>query len=231
MATPRVFSSAEEAIADIASGATIMVAGYGAPGTPRNLIRALLHKNLRGLVCISGPWLSGDGQLYDAAALVASGQVKKAITAPPTHPHLDSPVPQMSQKGRLEVEFVSQGTLAERIRAGGAGLGGLLLPAPSGNSADNGQETQVIDGEEYVLETPLKADYALLRAHKADSLGNLIYRLSQRNWNPIMAMAADVTIVEVDHVVQAGELDPELIITPGIYVDRIVQAGDASDGQ
>ena len=231
MATPRVFSSAEEAIADIGNGATIMVAGYGAPGTPQNLIKALLHKNLSGLVCISGPWLSGDTKIYDAAALVASGQVKKAITAPPTHPYSDSRAPQMSREGRLEVEFSSQGTLAERIRAGGAGLGGLLLPTLNSSSHDNGKEKQFIDGEEYALETPLKADYALLRAHKADSLGNLIYRLSQRNWNPIMAMAADVTIVEVDHVVQAGELDPELVITPGIYVDRIVQARDVFDGQ
>ena len=231
MAAPKVFSSAEEAIADIASGATVMVAGYGAPGTPQNLIKALLKKNINDLVCISGPWLSSDTQIHDAAMLVASGQVRRAITAPPTRPDPEIPALRMLQEGSLEVEFVVQGALAERIRAGGAGLGGLLLPAQSRRSADDSKEIQVIDGDEYALETPLKADFALLSAHKADSLGNLVYRRSQRNWNPIMAMAADVTIVEVDQVVQAGELDPELVITPGIYVDRIVQARDASSGQ
>jgi 3-oxoacid CoA-transferase A subunit len=129
----------------------------------------------------------------------------------------------MWQEGRLEAEIVPQGTLAERIRAGGAGIGGLLLPTGRGTSFAEGKEKQVINGREYILETGLKADFALLSAHKADTLGNLIYQRSQRNWNPIMAMAADVTIVEVGEIVQPGELDPELVITPGIYVDRIVK--------
>ena len=126
----------------------------------------------------------------------------------------------------MEVEAVPQGTLAERIRAGGAGLGGIYLATGMGTPFEAGKERKLIDGEEYIFEMPLKADYALLRAHKADTLGNLVYRGSQSNWNPIMAMAADVTIVEVDEVVRPGELDPELIITPGIYVNRIVAVGD-----
>ena len=127
----------------------------------------------------------------------------------------------------IEVEYAPQGVLVERIRAGGAGLGGVLLPSDYEADGSDSKEKSVIVGEEYVLETPIKADFALLRAHKADTLGNLVYRLAQRNWNPIMAMAADVTIVEVDEVVQIGDLDPELVITPGIYVNRLVEVGAA----
>ena len=132
----------------------------------------------------------------------------------------------------MEVELVAQGSLAERVRAGGAGLGAIFLPVIREAMPEEGKEKVTVDGVEYVMETPIKAGFALIRAHKADSLGNLVYRLSQRNWNPLMAMAAEVTIVEVDHVVQLGGLDPELVITPGIFVDRIVEIGaQADEGQ
>ena len=150
--------------------------------------------------------------------------MRKVITPGPIRVDVHDSAADMWQDGRIEVEIVPQGTLAERIRAGGAGIGGLLLPTGAGIGFAEGKEKQVINGREYILETGLKADFALLRAHKADTLGNLVYLRSQRNWNPVMAMAADVTIVEVDEIVQPGELDPELVITPGIYVDRIVKA-------
>jgi 3-oxoacid CoA-transferase A subunit len=224
----KVFPSIDEAVADIPDGAVVMIAGLALPGTPQALVKALMGKGSRDLTCISGPWHSKDPELYDAASLVANGQVRKVITPGPIHPdaHADAhdSAARMWQEGRLEAEIVPQGTLAERIRAGGAGIGGLLLPTGRGTGFAEGKEKQMINGREYILETGLKADFALLRAHKADTLGNLIYQRSQRNWNPIMAMAADVTIVEVGEIVQPGELDPELVITPGIYVDRIVKA-------
>ena len=225
----KVISGADEAVADISDGAVIMVAGYAVPGTPQTLVKALLVKGVGNLTCISGPWYGRDPDLYDAARLAANGQVRKAITSAPIHPDSASPAIRRRQQGQLEVEAVPQGTLAERIRAGGAGLGGMFLSTGMGTPFEAGKERKQINGEEYILEMPLKADYALLRAHKADTLGNLVYRRSQSNWNPIMAMAADVTIVEVDEVVQPGELDPELIITPGIYVDRVIAVGGEPD--
>ena len=177
-----------------------------------------------GLTCICGPWFGSGSDGYDVARLVSSGRVKELITTAPIYPESHGPILQLWREGRLGLEVVAQGTLAERIRAGGAGLGGVFLPAGTGTTFGEEKERRVMEDEEYVLQTPLRADYALLRAHCADTLGNLVYRRSQRNWNPIMAMAADVTIVEVDEVVQPGELDPELVITPGIYVDRIVEA-------
>ena len=222
----KVFSSADEAVADIRDGAVIMVAGYARPGTPEALVKALIRKGVGGLSCICGPWCGRDSNLYDAARLVASGQVKRVVTSTPIHPSLPAPILGLWEEGRLEIEIVTQGTLAERIRAGGAGLGGILLPAVMRTGPDVDSERKIINGKEYTMETPLKADFALLRAHRADTLGNLVYRRSQRNWNPIMAMAADVTIAEIDEVVEPGQLDAELVITPGIYVDRIVAAGD-----
>lgn len=231
MPPDKLMSSADHAVADIHEGAVIMVAGYAAPGTPQNLVKALLRKGVAGLTCITGPTPDGDPNLYGVSRLVAGGRVKRIITAPPVHPGLRAQIMAMCQRGRLEIELVAQGTLAERIRAGGAGLGGVFLPGPGpvGDGRKGRDETRTIDGEEYVLATPLKADFALLRAHRADGLGNLVYRRSQRNWNPVMATAADVTIVEVDWFGQPGELDPELVLTPGIYVDRIVNVEGEPD--
>ena len=221
----RVLSNSDEAVADIPDGAVIMVGGFGAPGTPQDLVSALLRKGVTGLTCISGPWYGRDPDLYDVARLVASGRVKRVTMAPPISAYAEhDAAPQPWRDGRLEVEIVPHGTLAERIRAGGAGLGGVLLPIARGAALHDRKERRVVEGEECTVETPLKADFALLRAHRADTLGNLVYRHSQRNWNPIMAMAADVTIAEVDEIVQPGELDPELVVTPGIYVERTVKA-------
>ena len=227
----KVLSNADEAVADIPDGAVIMVAGYATPGTPQNLVKAILTKGLGGLTCISGPWYGQDPDLYDVTRLVAKGQVKKVITTPTLYNDFQGAALQLWREGRLEIEVVAQGDLAERIRAGGAGLGGLFLPTGDEAATAEGNERHLINGQEYLLETPLRADFAILRAHRADTLGNLVYRRSQRNWNPIMAMAADVTIVEVDDIVQPGELDPELVATPGIYVDRIVTVGDEFYGR
>ena len=225
MRISKIFSGPDEAVADIPQGAVVMVAGYARPGTPQNLVKALLKRGVGSLTCISGPWYGGDPRLYGPASLVANGQVKKVITTAPIDTRLPAAGLRLPGGSGLEVEFVPQGTLAERIRAGGAGLGGIFLPGLGDDGFAEGKEKQIINGAEYVLETPIKADFALLRAHRADTLGNLVYRRSQRNWNPLMAMAADVAIVEVDQVVQPGELDPELVITPGIFVDRIVEVG------
>ncbi len=219
-------------MADIAPGSIIMVGGYAGPGTPRHLLKALLNRGVGELTCISGPWFGGDPHLYGPASLVANGQVRKLITTDPVNATLAALEAKPPRGSSMEVELVAQGSLAERVRAGGAGLGAIFLPAFGGAMPEEGKEKLTVDGVEYVMETPIKAGFALIRAHKADSLGNLVYRLSQRNWNPLMAMAAEVTIVEVDHVVQPGGLDPELVITPGIFVDRIVEIGaQADEGQ
>ena len=231
MPASKILTNATEAVADIPTGATIMVAGYAQPGTPQHLVKSLLDRPISGLTCISGPWYGADPAIYDAARLVAAGMVNLIITAPPIPPGGADVLATLRREGRLEVEIVPEGTLAERIRAGGAGLGGLFLPALEDADHSNAiAETLDIGGVLHVYQPPMRADFCLLKAQVADELGNLVYSRSQRNWNPIMAMAADVCIVEVDQVVASGDLDPELIITPGIYVDRIVEALGTSDG-
>ncbi len=219
----KVYGSPEEAVADVQDGASILVAGYGEPGAPQRLVRALAAKGVSGLTCISGPWYGRNPALYDVPRLVNGGQVARAITSTPLYPDTLGPVLEMWKSGKLELDIVPQGILAERIRAGGAGLGGVYLPD---QEEYDSSESTTIDGSRYALHTPLTADFAFLRAHVADTLGNLVYLREQRNWNPIMAMSARVVIAEVDGVVQQGELDGELIVTPGIYVDRIVPAGE-----
>ena len=223
----KVFPSADEALAGIRDGAVVMVAGHAGTGIPHSLLEAVVNKGVGGLTCICGGLYCRDQGPFDAPRLVSSRRVKKLITASPIDS--DSAAMSLRKSGDLEVEVMPHGTLAERVRAGGAGLGGLFLPPPLLEDATerfrDGEETLLINGREYVMETPLRADFALLRAHTADTLGNLVYRLAQRNWNPIMAMSADITIVEVDQIVEPGDLDPELVITPGIYVDRIVTVG------
>ncbi len=223
MPSSKVFSNPDEALADVFDGAVVMVAGYSTPGTPQSLVKALLTRGVGGLTCICGPWDGRDPAAYDTARLIANGSVRKVITSTPLYPDPDGPAMRAWLDGKIEVELIPQGTLAERIRAGGAGLGATFLPTGVGTARNEGTEIRVIKGSEYVMETPLKADFALLRAHVADTLGNLVYRRAQRNWNPLMAMAAEVTIAEVEEIVEPGQLDPELIITPGIYVDRVVR--------
>ena len=219
MPLEKILASADEAVAGIFDGATVMVGGKGTTGSPEGLLMALVRKGAGHLTCISGGRQSGETSL---ARLVSGGQVKKLVTTPSGAAGLDARALGLWRAGQLDVEVVSEGTLAERVRAGGAGLGGVFLPSLKGATFENGKERRLFDGDGYVLETPLKADFALLRAHTSDTLGNLVYRRSQRNWNPVMAMAAGVTIVEVDETVETGGIDPELVITPGIYVDRVV---------
>ncbi len=221
----KVYATAADAVADVPNGSSLMVAGHLGTGAPDGLVRALLERSVTGLTCICGPWEGGGAGVHDASVLVAQGRVSRLITVPPANAEGGGPAGDLWRSGGIEVQTVSRGTLAERVRAAGAGLGGILLPLDDGESTEDGLETRTIEGAVYALEAPLAADFALLRARAADTLGNLVYRPSQRNWNPVMAAAARTTIAEVEEVVRPGELDPELVITPGVYVNRVVPLG------
>ncbi len=226
----KILGTFAEAVADVPNGATIMFAGFAGPGTPRNLIAALLAQGARDLTGISNGH-GGRDDAVDVGVLVESGQMKKMICAftSPTHPSRTSAFVRLFNCGEIEGETVPQGTLAERIRAAGAGIGAFYTPAGVGTEVVEGKEHREINGRTYVLEYPLPADYAFIRAWRADTFGNLQYRLSQLNFNPIMAMAATTTVVEVENdIVEAGTLDPDHVHTPGIYVDRVVRI--PSDG-
>jgi len=221
MSINKVFQSFEEAIADVQDGVTIMFGGFiGKPGLPTNLIRALRDKGVENLTTVSNR-CGG----MDLDILFEARQVRKAIaTAPVPQSRLPlCPFEKQYLAGEIELEIVPQGTLVERMRAGGAGIGGFYTPTGVGTLIAEGKEKRTINGKEYILEFPLKADFAFVRSRKADKMGNLIYWRSQRNFNPIMAIAAKVTIAEVDEIVDIGELDPDAIVTPAIYVDRIVK--------
>lgn len=225
MPLKQFYSVADEAIADVFDGATLMVAGFAEPGVPQELVKAIIRKGVSGLTTISNSVHGMRSAIYDAAKLVEAGLVAKCITSFPAAPlaSIASPAEQPYNNGSLDVETVPQGTLAERIRAGGIGLGGFWVRTGVGTLFECGKEQRRFqDGHTYVLEMPLKADFALLKARLADTFGNLVYDKTQRNYNPVMAMAASVTIVEVDEIVAPGEIDPELVITPGIFVDRLV---------
>ena len=225
MSSTKVFATAADAVADIPNGSTVMVAGHLGAGAPEGLVRALLDGNATDLTCICGPWRGGDAGVHDASMLVAQGRARRLITGTPADPERRGGTIDLWRSGGIDVQVVAPGTLAERVRAAGAGLGGILLPMEAVDPAASGRETRDIEGAAYALEAPLAADFALLRARAADTLGNLVYRRAQRNWNPVMAAAARITIAEVEEVVRAGELDPEMVITPGIYVDRVVRVG------
>ena len=221
----KVFQSFEDVVADIPDGSTIMLPGFGGPGTPRNLLAALLEQGARGLTGISNGSGGRDGSM-DVSVLINAGQFDKmimAFTASP-HPSNVTVFDELYQSGKIEAELVPQGTLAERIRAAGAGIGGFYTQTSVGTELAEDKEHRRIDGKEYVLEYPLHADYAFIRAWRADAFGNLQFRLTQRNFNPIMAVAAKVTIVEVEEdILEAGEFDPDHVHTSGIFVDRIVR--------
>jgi 3-oxoacid CoA-transferase A subunit len=230
----KVFTSCDEAVANIADGATIMVGGFGSyGGLPINLIVALSRQGAKDLTVIANMGGVGfelskrikPGGYQDLAVLFEHGQVKKFIGSVPALGGMppDSPLERMYNEGKVEIEVVPQGTLAERIRCGAGGLGGFYTPVGVGTVVAKGKEKKVIDGKEYILEMPLTADFALIKAHQADTLGNLVYRRTARCFNPVMATAATTTIVEVDELVEAGQLDPEVIVTPHIYVHRIVE--------
>ena len=231
----KVLTTFSEAVADIRDEATIMIGGFGHNvDKPQNLIRALKDQGAKNLTIImNGAGVTGRlgiGSLggkpfIDEEILLENRQIKKAICSVPASLVMSKPSTFERQylAGEVELEYVPQGTLAERIRAGGAGLGGFFTPTGVGTLIEKGKEKKVIGGKEYMLELPLKADFALVKAHKADTLGNLVYRKTTRSFNPIMATAAKVTIVEVDKLVPVGELDPEVIVTPHVYVHRVVE--------
>ncbi len=235
MAINKVAASFEEAVGDIPDGATLMIDGFAGPGgTPQNLIRALRDHGARDLTIISNTAglasVSGFGTIpgdrpIDIGILVDNGQVKKVIASFPVSPSPSRPTSfeRAYREGKVGLELVPQGTLAERIRAGGAGIPAFYTPTSAGTELAKGKEARAFDGREYVLEHALKADFALLRAHKADTLGNVIYRGTSRNFNGVMATAARVTVMEVDEIVEPGGIESHLVHTPGIYVDRIVK--------
>jgi len=210
------------AVAGIADGATVMIGGFGRAGQPVELIDALIAHGAGDLTVVNNNAGNGDTGL---AALLAAGQVRKMICSFPRQS--DSWVfDGLFRDGKVELELVPQGNLAERIRAAGAGIGGFFTPTGFGTQLAEGKETRRIDGRDYVLEHPIHADAALISARAADRWGNLVYRETARNFGPIMAAAAATTIVQVDEVVELGSLDPECVVTPGIYVDRVVAVGE-----
>lgn len=210
--------SFDEAVADISDGAVIMISGFGPPGQPRGLIEALIRKDVRELTIINNNAGAGGEEIRNLFALE---RVRKVICSFPRA--LDSTVfDELYLAKKIDLELVPQGTLAERIRAGGAGIGGFFTQTGFGTEMAIGKESRIINGKGFILENPLVADFAIIRAFKADPHGNLTYRKTGRNFGPVMATAAKCTIVEVDEIVPLGSLNPEVIITPGIYVDRVL---------
>lgn len=221
----KVFASAQAALEGVTDGACVLVAGFAGCGIPEKLLRGLAETGVGELTLIcQGAWPLAAGR-FGVGGLVASGQVNKMISPLPFHPDNGGPVKDLWEAGSLELEIVPQGILAERLRAGGAGIGGVFVPAGAGARFADGKEVRQFDGKDHVLEVAIKADFALLRAQAADTLGNLVYQGTGRNWNPTMAMAAAVTVAEVDLVHEPGGLDPELVITQAIFIDRIILAG------
>ena len=213
-------SGPDEAVADVADGSTVLIGGFGPAGQPIELIDALRRHGAGDLTVVNNNAGNGDTGL---AALLATGNVRKIICSFPRQ--TDSWVfDRLYRSGRIELELVPQGNLAERMRAAGAGIGAFFCPTGVGTPLTEGKEQRTIDGREYVLEYPIKGDVALIKAHRSDEVGNLVYRKTARNFGPVMATAATTTVAQVTEVVPAGELDPEAIVTPGIYVDRVVTA-------
>lgn len=221
----KIIGSFDEAVADIPDGSTIMLPGFAGIGVPRNLLAALNRQGAKQLTGICNNHGGYDG-LLDVGKLIEAGQVKKmvcAFTAAP-HPSRALAFEKLHEAGEIEAELVPQGTLAERIRAAGAGIGAFYTPTGVGTETAEGKEQRELNGRTYVLEYPLHADYALLRAWRADKFGNLQFRLSARNFNPIMGMAATTTLVEVEEdFLEIGEFDPDHVHLPGIYVQRMVK--------
>ncbi|OFW18049.1 MAG: succinyl-CoA--3-ketoacid-CoA transferase [Acidobacteria bacterium RIFCSPLOWO2_12_FULL_66_10] len=215
----KVLTSAADAVSRIPDGATILMGGFGLCGIPEHLIAALHARGVRNLTVISNNAGVDD---FGIGILLKSRQVRKMIS---TYVGENKEFERQFLAGELEVELVPQGTFAERIRAGGAGIGGFFTPAGYGTLVAEGKESRVIDGTPYVLEKPLRADFAFVKAWTGDRAGNLVYRRTARNFNPVMATAADVTIAEVEHLVEPGQIDPDHVATPGIFVKYILQGG------
>ncbi len=219
-------ASVEQAVAGIRDGATVMIGGFGGAGQPNELIDALIAQGAKNLVIVNNNAGNGETGL---AALLKAGRVRKIICSFPRQ--ADSQVfDGLYRSGALELELVPQGNLAERIRAAGAGIGGFFTPTGYGTDLAKGKETREIDGRMYVLESPIHADVALIKAERGDRWGNLTYRKTARNFGPIMAMAAKLTVASVHEFVELGELDPENIVTPGIFVQRVVTVPRTATG-
>jgi 3-oxoacid CoA-transferase subunit A len=213
----KVVAGADEAIRDIPDGATIMIGGFGLCGIPENLILALVRKGTKGLTTISNN-VGVDG--YGMGLLLAAGQIRRHIGSYVGENKL---LEQMVLEKKVDLELVPQGTFSERIRAGGAGIPAFFTPAGAGTMIAENKETREFDGRMYLMERALMADFALVKAWKGDKWGNLVYRKTARNFNPMMATAAKITVAEVEHLVEAGEIEPDLVHTPSVYVKRIFQ--------
>jgi 3-oxoacid CoA-transferase subunit A len=213
----KVVASADEAIRDIPDGATIMIGGFGLCGIPENLIRALARKGTKDLTTISNN-VGVDG--YGMGLLLSAGQIRRHIGSYVGENKL---LEQMMLQNKIDLQLVPQGTFSERIRSGGAGIPAFFTPTGVGTVVAENKETREFDGRPYVIELALKADFAFVKAWKGDKWGNLVYRKTARNFNPMMATAAKVTIAEVEDLVEVGELEPDLVHTPGVYVKRIFQ--------
>lgn len=215
----KISGSLREAVADLRDGASIMISGFGDAGSPHELIQAVIDHGATDLTIISNNAGAGETGI---AALIKSDRVRKVICSFPRQAashHFDA----RYRAGEIELELVPQGNLAARIQAAGSGLGAIFTPTGFGTLLADGKETREIGGRNYVLEYPIHADFALVKAHAGDRWGNLVYRKVARNFGPIMAMAATTTIVQVSHVLELGALDPECIVTPGIFVNRVVE--------
>jgi 3-oxoacid CoA-transferase subunit A len=213
----KVLPNAEAAVALVPDGASVMMGGFGVCGIPENLIRALHARGTRGLTIISNNAGVDD---FGAGILLRARQVKKMIS---TYVGENKEFERQFLSGEIEVELVPQGTFSERMRAGGAGIAGFFTPTAYGTIVAEGKETRMIDGKGYVLEPPLRADFAFVKAWKGDRLGNLVYRRTARNFNPVMATAGRVTIAEVEELVEPGAIDPDHVVTPGIFVQHILK--------
>ena len=221
----KILPTAKEAVADIFDGATIMISGFGEAGSPVELIHALVDQGAKNLTVVSNNAGSGHVGL---AALIENRQVRKIICSFP-RTTISVVFPELYRKGEIELELVPQGTLAERIRSGGAGIPAFYTPTTVNTPLADGKETRTFHGRSYVLEEAIKADFSLVKCHSADRYGNLVYNKTARNFGPIMCMAAKTTIVQARKIVGAGELDPECIVTPGIFVHRVVEIPNPED--
>ena len=221
----KIVQFASEAVAGIYDGATIMISGFGEAGSPIELIHALIDLGVKDLTIVSNNTGSGNIGL---AALIGNRQVRKMICSFPRTAN-STVFPELYRKGEIELELVPQGTLAERIRAGGAGIPAFFTPTSVNTPLAEGKEIRMFNGKEYVMEHAIKADFSLVKCKTADKYGNLLYNKTARNFGPIMCMAADITIVQAQKIVDLGTIDPEVVITPGIFVRRVIEISNPAD--
>jgi len=221
----KIVESAAEAVAGIFDGATVMISGFGEAGSPVELIHALVDQGAKNLTVVSNNAGSGHVGL---AALIENHQVSKIICSFP-RTTISVVFPEMYRRGEIELELVPQGTLAERIRAGGAGLPAFYTPASVNTPLAEGKEVRTFNGRDYVLEHAIKADFSLVKCHTADKYGNLVYNKTARNFGPVMCMVAKTTIVQARKIVELGEIDPECVVTPSIFVHRVVEVANPAD--